>query len=371
MTTQSSQGQRQISFARAGSVGSILALVVGAMTISTAWAEHAGPVASVVVDEGLLAYAPTQQVSGSLKVQGSDTMTVVMNRLASEFQRRHPKVTPSVLGGGSNKALHQFLDAPMKRSGKIDLKEERPTHPQLVASSRALTDAEFKQFVANHGYEPVGLPVAVDAVAMYVHASNPIQGLTLEQVDAMFSTNHQRGLQQSVTQWGQLGLGQGWEGSPIHLYGRDRRSGTRGFFQEHVLVGGDFAPGIQEEPGAASVILDLIRDPLGIGYSGLGMETGSTRIVPLAEKAGLPFITPTAATIADQSYPLRRVLYVYIDKAPNAPLAPIVQEFVSFITSREGQEAVVKAGFFPLPIDQVKKGMFALDRHTGNGALVN
>ncbi|HNA87641.1 MAG TPA: substrate-binding domain-containing protein, partial [Nitrospira sp.] len=197
-------------------------------------------------------------------------------------------------------------------------------------------------------------------VALYVHRDNPIQGLTLDQVDAMFSTTHNRGLKTSLSQWGALGLQDGWEKAPVRLYGRDRRSGTRAFFQEHCLAGGEFAPSVREEPGAASVILDLTRDQLGIGYSGLGLETSNVRIVPLAENQGMPFIAPTATTVSDQTYPLRRMLYLYVDKSPKAALAPAVQEFLTFVTSREGQEAVMKAGFFPLPMNQLKKNFLAL-----------
>lgn len=160
--------------------------------------------------------------------------------------------------------------------------------------------------------------------------------------------------------WGDLGLGQGWESAPIQSYGRDRKSGTRAFFQEHVLAGGEFKPTLHEEPGAASVILALSRDQLGIGYSGIGLQTSSVRILPLAEIEGMPPITPSAATVADQSYPLRRLLYLYLDKEPGTPLSPAVQEFLAFVKSREGQESVVRAGFYPLPMDQVEKLSVAL-----------
>lgn len=323
-------------------------------------AERAGPMANLALDQSLPGYTPHAQVAGGLRVQGSDTMSPLLNRLAAEFQRRQPKTAISVTGGGSNKAVTEFIQPAPKLSGKITLKEERPTHPALVASSRELTDAEIKQFVSQHGYEPQAIPVAVDAVALYVHNDNPIAGLTLDQVDAIFSSTRNRGHKVGVTQWGQVGVGSGWETAAVHLYGRDRRSGTRAFFQEHGLAGGEFVPGIQEEPGAASVILDLMRDQLGIGYSGLGLETSRVRIVPLAENEGMPFVAPTAATVADQTYPLRRMLYLYIDKAPNAKLPPLVQEFLAFISSREGQEAVVKAGFFPVPVNQVKQGILAL-----------
>jgi len=317
-------------------------------------AEQGGPFASLTVDAGLAPYSPQAQVSGALKIQGSDTMSSLMTRLAAEFQRRQPQVTISVKGGGSTKAVSEFLEPP-SIPAKIVLKEERPNHVLLLATSRVLLDSEIKQFTAQHGYEPLAIPVAVDAVALYVHKDNPLPGLTLDQVDAIFSTTRKRGHKTEIKQWGQLGLGNGWEKAEIQLYGRDQKSGTRAFFQEHVLAGGEFAQKLQEQPGAASVILSLSRDQLGIGYSGFGLQASAVRMVPLAENEGMPFITASSATVADQTYPLHRILYVYLDKSPKSPLPPAAQEFLVFITSREGQEAVVRAGFFPLPMNQVTK----------------
>jgi phosphate transport system substrate-binding protein len=337
-------------------VGTVLiALLITAPGIH---AEQGGPFASLTVDAGFAPYSPQAQVSGALKIQGSDTMAPLMTRLATEFQRRQPQVTMSVKGGGSTKAVSEFLEPPTP--DRIVLKEERTNQFLLVATSRELLDSEIKQFVSQHGYEPLAVPVGVDAVALYVHKDNPLPGLTLDQVDAIFSTTRIRGYKTEIKQWGQLGLANGWEKGEIQLYGRDRKSGTRAFFQEHVLAGGEFAPNLQEQPGAASIILALSRDQFGIGYNGLGLQASAVRIVPLAENQGMPFITPSSATVADQTYPLRRILYVYLDKSPNSPLPPAAQEFLTFITSREGQEAVVRAGFFPLPINQVTKSFLSL-----------
>jgi phosphate transport system substrate-binding protein len=218
-----------------------------------------------------------------------------------------------------------------------------------------------QQFSAARGYEPLAVPIAIDAVALYVHKDNPLTGLTLDQADAIFSTARQRGYKTRHQGVGRLRprvmVGRA---APIQSYGRDRKSGTRAFFQEHVLAGGEFKPTLHEEPGAASVILALSRDQLGIGYSGIGLQASSVRILPLAESEGMPPITPSAATVADQSYPLRRLLYLYLDKEPGTPLSPAVQEFLAFVKSREGQESVARAGFYPLPLDQVEKLSVAL-----------
>jgi len=328
--------------------------------VQPSFAELSGPFAVAAVDSSLPHYTPQTQVSGTFKVLGSETMYPLVSRLSLEFQRRQPKVAIQVRGGGSTKAIADFLQPPLSKVGKVMLPEDRAVSFQLIATSRELFDAEVKEFSAQHGYEPTAVPVAVDAVALYVHKDNPVSGLTLEQVDAMFSTTRNRGYQTPITQWGQLGLAGGWEQAPIQLYGRDRKSGTRAFFQEHCLAGGEFMPTLHEDPGAASVILDVSRDQVGIGYSGLGLQASSVKLIPLAETAGMPFVTPSLSTVADQTYPLRRVLYLYVDKSPKSPLPAAAQEFLAFIMSQEGQEAVMKAGFFPLPANQASKGAVAL-----------
>ena len=339
-----------------------LLLVVLIVTLGAhqSGAEQVGPFASVAVDADLAHYAPPEQVAGGLRIQGSETMYPLLTRLGMEFQRRQPKVNVSVKGGGSSKAIEEFLQPLPIKAGMITLKEERSTHFPFIATSRELFDAEIKEFVTQHGHEPVAVPVAVDAVALYVHKDNPLTGLTLDQVDAIYSTTRNRGYKMEIKQWGQLGLSGGWERASIQLYGRDPKSGTRAFFQEHCLAGGQFSSGIHESPGAASVILEVGRNQLGLGYSGLGLQSSMVRVVPLAESEGMPFITPASSTVKDQTYPLRRVLYLYFDRAPKSSLPPAAKEFLSFIMSQEGQEAVVKAGFFPLPANQVSKSLITL-----------
>lgn len=348
--------------------GSILAclLVFLAGGFGSVQAEQSGPFAGLTVDPALKRYSAAAHVSGGFKIHGSDTMHGLMRRLVLEFQSRQPKVAIDLRSGGSTKGIAEFLEAP--QPGRIVVNEERAKQALLVSSSRELLDSEIKRFSSQRGYEPLAIPIAVDAVALYVHKDNPLPGLTLDQVDAVFSTTHHRGYKQDITTWGDLRLTGGWEKAEIRLYGRDRKSGTRAFFQEHVLAGGDFKPSLQDEPGAASVILAMSRDQLSLGYSGIGLQASSVRIVPLAEIEGMPFIIPSAATVADQTYPLRRLLYLYLDKAPGSPLPQPVQEFVNFLQSREGQETVVKAGFYPLPIDQVEQISVALGSLSSTGA---
>lgn len=321
-------------------------------------AEYGGPSGRPMLDPTLEAYMPATQTSGHMKIAGSDTMQPLLARLAGEFRRRHFGARVSIEGGGSDIVLKEFL---AEQSKPARVAENGPEGVVVVAaSSRLLTDEETKRFVARHGYEPTVFPVAVDAVGIYVHRDNPLTHLTLDQVDAIFSTTRNRGYAREITRWGELGLRHEWDNAPIRLYGRNQKSGTRTFVKEHVLRYGEFSPAVHEEPGAASVILSVSRDPLGMGYSGIGLQASTVRLIPLAEKDGAPPVMPSVASVMDGSYPLRRFLYLYLDRPATASLPPLAREFLAFVNSREGQEAVIQAGFYPLPLTQTKQSLALL-----------
>jgi phosphate transport system substrate-binding protein len=311
----------------------------------------------------LVSYEPQADVSGQLIIAGSETMQPVLAKLAAAFTQRHPQVNFTIEALGSTEGIREFsLGISRQRRGD----KSRDGHDgggavNLLASSRRLTPEELKVFVAHHGEEPLEFPVAMDAVTIYVNTLNPIRGLTLEQIDAIFGSARKRGLPDDISRWGQLGLGREWNTSDIHLYGRNRTSGTREFFIETVLREGDFKDGIREQPGTATEILAIARDSNGIGYAGAGYRTSLVRVVPVAEQAGQPYIMPTADTVADGTYPLSRSLYLYVKKGAKDKLARAIIEFLKFASSQEGQQAVVQAGFFPLTKALIAKNMIILN----------
>lgn len=317
-------------------------------------AELSDPFAVGGTSSELASYSSKKQVTGAFKVQSSEALYPLLTRLSADFQRFQPKVNIDVKKG-SPKAVSEFLQPPLSKTGKIMMIDDRASSFQLLATTHQLSDAEVKEFIAQHDYDPTAVPVAIDAVALYVHKDNPLPGLTLEQVDALFSSTRKRGSKSAISQWGQLGLADGWKETSIQLHGRDRRSEARATFQEHGLSGGEFNSGVQEHPGAASVVFNIDRNPMGIGYSGLGLHASNVRAVPIAEKEGMPFVSPSRETVVDQTYPLRHTLYLHLDKSPKTPLPEAVQEFLTFILSREGEEIMTKAGLFPVPPTQAEK----------------
>lgn len=285
------------------------------------------------VDGDLAAYEKTSGVSGNLSSVGSDTLANLMTLWAEEFKRIYPNVNVQIQAAGSSTA------PPALSEGTSN----------LGPMSRLMKDKEVEAFEKRHGYKPTPVAVAIDALAVFVHKDNPIEGLSLQQTDAIFSSTRTCGNAEDITRWGQLNLPGAWASRGIQLYGRNSVSGTYGYFKQHALCKGDFKNTVNEQPGSASVVQSVSASLNGIGYSGIGYTTSSVRAVPLTKTPGKPFVEATPDNAINGSYPLARFLYVYINKVPGAELDPITTEFLKMVLSRQGQEIVVKDGYIPLP----------------------
>jgi phosphate transport system substrate-binding protein len=259
-------------------------------------------------------------------------MNNLMTLWQEAFKKHYPAVTIQVEGKGSSTAPPALI------AGTA----------QLGPMSRAMKQTEIDEFEKKFGYKPMMIRTSLDALAVYVHKDNPIDMLTLTQVDAIFSKTRKGGNAEDITGWEQLGLTGDWA-RPISLYGRNSASGTYGYFKEHALFKGDFKDTVKEQPGSASVVQGVENDRFGIGYSGIGYRTAGVKPISLALKEGEPPVPADMAHVIDQSYPLGRYLYLYYNQAPNKPLDPLVREFLKFVLSKEGQEVVIKDGYLPLP----------------------
>jgi phosphate transport system substrate-binding protein len=282
------------------------------------------------VDPQLPAYSKQGGVSGNISSVGSDTLNNLMTFWSEKFKQFYPNVNIQVEGKGSSTAPPALISATA----------------QLGPMSRAMKQKEIDAFESKFGYKPTPVRVAVDALAVFVNKDNPIKGLNLEQIDALFSKARRRG-HKEVNTWGDLGVTGNWAERPISIYGRNSASGTYGFFKKLVLKKGDYKDEVKEQPGSASVVQSVSVDPFSAGYSGIGYKTSSVRALPLAE-SGTSFLEPSAENALTGEYPLARFLYIYVNKAPGKPLDPLTQEFVKMILSKEGQEVVIKGGYFPI-----------------------
>ena len=308
------------------------------MAVATATA--AEPAASAgTVDPAIKSYASVSGISGNLNSIGSDTLNNLMTYWAEAFSKAYPNVKIQVEGKGSATA------PPALTQGTA----------QLGPMSRKMKNEEEEAFEAKHGFKPTRIEVALDCLAVYVHKDNPVPGFTLAQLDCIFSKTRKSGYA-PITTWGEAGLTGQWAALPISIYGRNSASGTYSYFKEHVLEKGDYKDTVKEQPGSAAVVNGVANDRGGIGYSGIGYKTSEVRAVALAKSGKDQLVAPTFENALNGSYPLGRMLYIYVAKKPGEPLPPLVKEFLKFVLAKEGQEIVVKDGYGPLPLAvQVKQ----------------
>lgn len=288
---------------------------------------------TIQVDPAIKPYKPVSGVSGNLSSIGSDSLNNLMTLWAEKFNKMYPNVKVQIEGKGSSTAPPALISATA----------------QLGPMSRAMKGSEIDEFEKKFGYKPTQVRVAVDALAVFVNKDNPVACLTMPQVDAAFSKSRRAGYKENVKTWGQLGLTGDWANRPVSLFGRNSASGTYGFFKEHTLKNGDYKDEVKEQPGSASVVQGVTVDRFAMGYSGIGYATAGVKALPLAAKQGDKCHPATPEEAYSGNYPLARFLYVYVNRAPGKPLDPIVGEFLKLVLSKDGQEVVVKDGYFPLP----------------------
>jgi phosphate transport system substrate-binding protein len=283
----------------------------------------------------------TSEVAGTLTCVGSDTMNNLVALWAEGFKRSYPGVREGIEGKGSASAPPALTEGacsfgPMSRDWK---------------------DSEIDSFKQRHGYAPTVIPVAIDMLAVFVHRDNPLERLTLQQVDAIFSKNRNGGLTTNIGTWGDLGLEGPWRERALSLYGRNATSGTYGFFKEHALFRGDFKPTVKEQPGSSAVVQAVASDRYAIGYSGIGYRTADVRPVPLASAAGATAFAPEAEFAYSGEYPLARFLYLSVNHRKDVPLDPLRREFVRYVLSGSGQADVIKDGYLPITAAIARRGL--------------
>jgi phosphate transport system substrate-binding protein len=284
------------------------------------------------VDSKLPDYKAVSGISGSLKSIGSDTLNNLMTLWSEGFSAKYPNVKLEIEGKGSSTAPPALIAGTS----------------QFGPMSRPMKSAEIQKFESTHGYPPTPIRSAIDALAVYVHKDNPIQCLSLQQVDAIFSKTRKGGLGKALETWGDVGLTGAWAARPISLYGRNSASGTYGYFKEVALFDGDYKDTVKEQPGSSTVVQGVASDISGIGYSGVGYKTADVRTVPLKTSADGKCYDANEENAVAGNYPIARFLYIYVNKNPNQAMDPLRGEFIRFVYSKEGQQAVVKDGYFPV-----------------------
>lgn len=310
--------------------------LIGSMTCAV--------VVQAAVDAKLPEYKVTTGVSGSVNSIGSDTLANLMTLWSEDYKKLYPNVNIQIQSAGSSTA------PPALTEGTSN----------FGPMSREMKAAEVQAFEAKYGYKPTKVPVAIDVLAVYVNKDNPIKGLSLQQVDAIFSATRKCGGEKDLTTWGDVGLTGAWEKRGISLYSRNAVSGTYGYFKEEALCKGDYKSTANEQPGSASVVQSVSESVNAIGYSGIGYKTSGVRALPISKTSYSELIPADTEHGLDGSYPLSRQLFIYVNKKPNQPLDKMQLEFFKYVLSKQGQQAVERDGYIPLPADLAERALAKL-----------
>lgn len=300
------------------------------------------------VDPALPAYAakPSTAFTGHYKAAASDVLPGLASLWIKAFERRYPGVT---------------IELVTPYAGSLGAVELAKGNLDFVFVSRELRPDDIKGFAAHFGYPPLSVPVSggsyrhfgfLDSVGVIVHPDNPLNRIDFAQLDAVLSTTHARG-GGAIATWGQLGLTGAWADKPIHIYGVKPWNGFEEFVRQRVLSTpaqrGEWRPDIQFSETVFPVAQAVAKDRYAIGYTGMAYLDAPVRALALGETAAGPFYPPSYDAVASADYPLSRLIYLNVNKAPGRPLPPAIAELLRFILSRDGQDLVrEEAVYLPL-----------------------
>lgn len=278
------------------------------------------------------------QVVGSLDIVGSDTLAGLMMRWGEQLERRYPGVELQLQASGSATAPPALTQGTSR----------------IGVMSRRMTFDEANAFFERYGYAPTAIPVAIDALAIFVNRHNPLEAITLTQLDAVFSDTRRCGANSGVTHWGGLGLDGDWQDRHIGRHGRNAASGSQAVFKREALCKGDFRRDTNQYSGSAAVVAAVARDISGIGYSGMGYVNALVKPLALIDAQGRR-IEASPQNAVNGDYPLSRLLYLYVNLPPGSHLPALERAFFEQILSPAGQQRVAEAGFIPLPRETLDK----------------
>ncbi|MGL4230524.1 MAG: PstS family phosphate ABC transporter substrate-binding protein [Casimicrobium sp.] len=283
------------------------------------------------VDAALPEYRRAEGINGKLTSVGSSALTQLLNLWAVTLKRLHPALEFEVIGGGSGTAPPALLE------GKSE----------LAPMSRPMNANERNAFRTKFGYEPTQVTVGVDALAILVNKNNPLKQISLQELDAIYSTTPKRG-GTTMTTWGQLGLTGEWAEQSIQVYGPQSTQGMYALFRADVLQGGEYRYDMRTEPVASGIAQSVGAHPHAIGFASHVFTSARARALAVSRERGGNAIEPTQTTAASGEYPLARNLYIYVNRKPGTALSPALNEFLRFVCSKQGQAIAVELGNYPL-----------------------
>ncbi len=298
------------------------------------------------VSDNLTRYAPKVQVKGVLEVPGTDSLADLGDEWNRVYRRYHPEGQIVYLPRVSKEAIKELLEG----------------NRALVISAREMTAEESQAFRSKFGYMPMRIPVCLDANIVFVHKSNPVSSLSMEQLDAIYSKDLKGGTKEAIRTWGDLGVRGDLAKRPINAYAREEGSAIRAGFKTSVLLEGEFRPGIIARNDSGALAESILTDPAGIAFGPMAAWYTTNKVLPLVPYQGSDARPPVQDMVTSSRYPMPMLYYAYVNRAPGKSLEPAVDEFLHLVLAREGQDAVADMGLFPGPLEFLSIALKRLDR---------
>ena len=282
-------------------------------------------------------YKKVNDVYGTIKVSGSSTMSNLMSIWCSGYSDIYHNTNCIVESFGSLKAPLDLV------YGNVD----------FGAMSEPMSAKDIQAFKSVYGYEPLGIKVAIDMIAVLVNRENPITCMSIDELDGVYSNTYLCQGSSNIKTWGDLNLVGQWANTPIEVYGRTPTSGTYDVFRKLALCGGTYKDSITELASPRDIVDFVTRDSASMGYSGSGLVTSGVKAVSIGESKDNCY-PPESKYATSGQYPLTRDLYIYLRENPSNGMKKLTKEFVKYILSKNGQEAVIESGLTTLPPKTIK-----------------
>jgi len=298
------------------------------------------------VSTALPNYAPTRQVTTRLDIAGTDALSDLGDEWNRIFRQYHQQGGISYLPKVTKDAVKDLAEGAMP----------------LIITARELTTEENKAFQTKFGYMPMRIPVCMDALIVFVHKNNSLSSITMEQLDAIYSKDRLGGAKEAIKGWDDLRVRGDLGKREIRAYARGEGTAIRDAFQAAVLLKGPYRAGLIQKDDSSSLAEAVVTDEAGIAFGSLASWYAGVKVLAVVPYKATDARFPNQENVTTSRYPMPRMYYAYVNRAPGKQLDPAVDEFLRFILSQEGQGAVADVGILPAPPEFLTIALKRLDR---------
>jgi phosphate transport system substrate-binding protein len=291
-------------------------------------------------------YQASVEVRGPIDLLGTDALSELGDEWSMGFRKFHPEANLIFRPKLTKEAVKAFQDGTSL----------------LILTAREFTSEEMQAFQAKYGYQPMRIPICLDANIVFVNKNNPLTSISMEQLDAIYSKTRLSGAKAPALVWGDLGLKGEWAKLPIHAYSRGPGTASYVSIAEKVLLKGEFQPGTLFRDDASSLAEAVVTDRAGIAIATMASWYFANKVIPVVPFRGEDARFPSQENVTTSLYPMPRLYYAYLNRTPGSPLPGPVNELIHFLLSQEGQNAAADSGLLPGPPEFLQIALKRLSR---------